>query len=76
MQIYKCDRCGLIVQDYHDMAKVGWQPYVRSTFEEAFDMEGSQRYGVREVCSQCLGLFKVWLGVEDNPEDIEPFEAE
>ena len=73
MQIYKCDRCGLIVDDYRNMAKVGWRPYARSSFEEAFDNDGSPRYGEFEVCSQCLRLFKAWLGVE--PEE-EPYQME
>lgn len=70
MQIYQCDRCGLVVRDYHDMGKVGWRPYTRSSFEEAFDNDGNQRYGEFEVCKDCLSEFKAWLGVE------EPFEVE
>ena len=70
MRIYKCDRCGLIVQDCRDMGKVRWRSYVGSSFEEAFDNGGNQLYGEFEVCKDCLSEFKAWLGAE------EPFQIE
>ena len=74
MQIYQCDRCGLVVQDYHNMWKIGWRPYARSdSFEEAFDNDRSPRFGEMEICNQCFGLFKTWMGIQ--PEE-EPFEKE
>ena len=79
MLIFKCDRCGLIVEDRHEMEAISWSPCIRSdVFIDAFDAKGTPRYGDREVCPQCFSLFKSWMGVEsDSVEaDIEPFEVE
>lgn len=77
MLIFKCDRCGLIVEDRHEMSIVSWAPCIKSdVFVEAFDSTGSPRYGDREICPQCFSLFKSWIGADDLPADIEPFEVE
>ena len=73
MLIYKCDRCGLIVESRHDMEVIQWAPCIR---EDAFVLglkDALNSYGTMEICPQCFSLFRSWIGVdtEEEPSDGE-----
>ena len=67
MLIFKCDRCGLIVEDRHEMEAIQWAPCIRDDFVLGFK-DALQSYGTMEVCPQCFSLFKSWMGVETEEE--------
>ena len=68
MLIYKCDRCGLIVESRHDMEVIQWAPCIR---EDTFVLglkDALNSYGTMEICPQCFSLFKSWMGADTEEE--------